>query len=319
MEEDESEATETMPQRKKRPLPPTIPPPNPEQDRCNLIWKIVVSVIFFGGIFSLLIFSSGDRPLAVAIRNYMGHSKESLSSMFSSTPDNSTDAFGDSNLEDHDKYRKLPPPIHKYSPRVTAVPTPKPSAANAVPAASFTYGNYAYDLYSQPWTFANATLICKTRSRGNLIYFDSKEEFWRVNNWTILGVKEGTRLSFKKAGYFYTAGFRQQGLGYPFCNETVYMTDWNWDLGARGLKPAPSFDASQFQPMCRDCLKDIPKEAWEEYKGNKENMRRLRLVMDFKKINWRDPQMGCWKWQYPLEEEQINDLTGMPFICKREL
>lgn len=299
-EVEQSEHEEEMPQPRKktyrRPIKGTLPSgkPDPEIERRRLIIKIVVVSLFIAVIVTLTVLATGDRPLAKAITSAMNSSGEMYSNWFE-MPSNDTDAMGD----DISEYVTTTPfTTESWTLAITTTPTGKPKAEQVTPSAVMNYGNFTYEFFKHPWMLDVAINICRRR-KGQLIYIDDKAEMEQTRDWIRFNVTD--KLPYWKAGYYWTSGMS--------INSNPLEGNYNWIWRGGMVKTG-------YQNFCPNYTSDIIQSYWD---ANRE-LRNLNIVMDFKRIHYLEPTMGCWKVMFPLNEElkveEHKEAAGNPFICK---
>ncbi|KZR97310.1 Uncharacterized protein APZ42_007897 [Daphnia magna] len=298
-ESTESEIDDELPKpRKKTYASPLKPESEPKEKSCRSACNIAIFILFVGIVVTLIVLSTGDRPLASAIRQSMQSSGNLISNWFEQ-PLNDTDALGNVIVEE-----QPPAWVDIWSTTTTlrpiqTPPTKRPSADVVTPSAVFSKENYRYEFFKHTWTLEVAISICGRRN-GLLIYIDDDDEMESISHWIRFNVTD--KLPYTRAGHYWTGGFSQNS------NPSLLNYKWSW----RGR---PDSSKTGYQNFCPNYAAGF-EGIWETAPN-----RNLNIVMDFRRGHIMEPTMGCWRLQFPMVDldtlgaEQM-ELTGLPFICK---
>lgn len=302
--ENQENVWEEMPQPRKkkysnRPstkLPGTLTPEEEAMERCGYICKIVVFVLFVGVVITLTVLATGDRPLAVAIRNSMNFD---LISSWVEKPSNDTDGMGD-HIEDHTHTVDFYPTEPSWETSSTTPSTKKPSQDEVTPSAILDTASYIYEFFKHPWTLETAIAICQRRS-GNLIYIENEAEMNQTRDWIRFDVTD--KLPYSRAGYYWTGGKSVDS------NPLTSNYQWFW----HGVSVS-----NTYQNFCPNHTADILQDYWDK----NPTKRTLTVILDFRRGHVMEPTMGCWRLSFPMVElnelrDEHKDLAGNPFICKK--
>jgi len=279
--------------------------------------------------------------------------------------DNKTDMFGNPITDQPERdpvdwSRSTKSPIvpgvynHRYNRSKTILPPDQ-----AIPSSDILkYAGFSYEWFVEPYAYNNAEAICKRRN-GRLIYFETKEEFATIRNWTIRNVTD--RHPLEEQPSYLTAGIRkyidEKTTPYPDDDSTFSeISNLKWS-NSEGQDEEFTGQLENFSPWCDDrnkalgskkfeegvmgigwgsILKAIAEEeaqkakspmSWNAAKSVKF-MLDLTVVMDFSLENTENESMGCLSFVYGFNDEnkeiekklnEMNQPSGLPFICKRRL
>lgn len=296
---DESETVEELPQpRKKTYASPMKPRDDSREKSCRSACNTAIFILFLGIVITLIVLSTGDRPLASAIRQSMQSSGNLISNWFEQPLDD-TDAFGNAIIED-----QPPALVDNWTTTTTirpiqTLPTKKPSADVVIPSAVYSKENHRYEFFKHTWTLEVAISICRRRN-GLLIYIDDDDEMEAISHWIRFDVTD--KLPYSRAGFYWTGGFSQNS------NPSTLNYEWSW----RGR---PDSSKTGYQNFCPNYAAGF-EGLWETAPN-----RNLNFVMDFRRGHIMEPTMGCWGLQFTMVGletlgEGQKELTGLPFICK---